>query len=539
MPPPAGRPRHPDVLTPAEWRVLDHVREGRANAEIAVRLGVSVNTVRTHVSSMLAKLELPDRHALAQWDGQPKRRFAWAPPLSPIALGVSFIRGATIAGGAAAAAAVVIAVVLASSGGSEHSRTSMLVRSDSQLIGIDPVTAAPLASLNVDASASRFAGPGSGGLFWITDFPSELETEIWVIDGARIGLRSAGLDADEDGVIQRWTLPPPDSTSPLPVPFVTVRSVTPSPDGRTAYVFRRPIGAASSEELWKLEVGTDQPVLLTTALETRPLHVSPSGRLFIERVGPAALIELDPADASELGQIEFGGNAIRSIGSPDGRLLFVFHGTSELSVVDLDRMTVVDGYELPEPGPISFVASWDTAFSVDRDRLYRAGDDPEGCADEVVPPGLEQNCWPPPFGVQAIDLDTMELLYQDPEHNQLALSPDGRWLVTALHTVENGPRQPYRPPLGDGVKIVDTTTFEVIAHLEPGAAFLLPVVSADSRYAYALSEGPGYPSERRWEDCLADCTTITVIDLDQTVPRVIAMHHYDGGLALGFLQRVP
>ena len=62
-----GRPRHPDVLTPAEWRVLEALREGGTNAEIAARLGVSTNTVRYHVSNMLAKLELRDRRALAAW----------------------------------------------------------------------------------------------------------------------------------------------------------------------------------------------------------------------------------------------------------------------------------------------------------------------------------------------------------------------------------------------------------------------------------------------------------------------------------------
>ncbi|NIR62070.1 MAG: helix-turn-helix transcriptional regulator, partial [Gammaproteobacteria bacterium] len=39
-----GRPPHPDVLTPAEWRVLEHVRDGRSNAEIAERLGLSLHT---------------------------------------------------------------------------------------------------------------------------------------------------------------------------------------------------------------------------------------------------------------------------------------------------------------------------------------------------------------------------------------------------------------------------------------------------------------------------------------------------------------
>lgn len=86
---PRGRAPHPDVLTPAEWRVLQHVREGRHNAEIATRLGVSVHTVKSHVSSMLAKLELHDRGELAAWDGEPlaasraaMRRFRLGAPLT-------------------------------------------------------------------------------------------------------------------------------------------------------------------------------------------------------------------------------------------------------------------------------------------------------------------------------------------------------------------------------------------------------------------------------------------------------------------------
>jgi DNA-binding CsgD family transcriptional regulator len=66
-----GRPPHPDVLTPAEWRVLDEVREGHSNPEIAERLGLSRNTVKTHVSSILGKLELADREDLAGWRGEP------------------------------------------------------------------------------------------------------------------------------------------------------------------------------------------------------------------------------------------------------------------------------------------------------------------------------------------------------------------------------------------------------------------------------------------------------------------------------------
>ena len=69
-----GRPRHPDVLTPAEWRVLDALREGGTNAEIAARLGLSPDTIKSHISNMLAKLELRDRRALAVWRPAAGRR---------------------------------------------------------------------------------------------------------------------------------------------------------------------------------------------------------------------------------------------------------------------------------------------------------------------------------------------------------------------------------------------------------------------------------------------------------------------------------
>ena len=59
-----GRPRHPDVLTPAEWRVLEALRDGGTNAEIGARLGLRLDTVKYHISNMLAKLELRDRRAL-------------------------------------------------------------------------------------------------------------------------------------------------------------------------------------------------------------------------------------------------------------------------------------------------------------------------------------------------------------------------------------------------------------------------------------------------------------------------------------------
>ena len=85
---PRGRPRHPDVLTPAEWRVLDALREGGTNAEIAARLGLSPDTVKTHISNMLAKLELRDRRALAAWrPDAPRRRLGGVVPAALWSLG--------------------------------------------------------------------------------------------------------------------------------------------------------------------------------------------------------------------------------------------------------------------------------------------------------------------------------------------------------------------------------------------------------------------------------------------------------------------
>ncbi|MHB1242350.1 MAG: LuxR C-terminal-related transcriptional regulator [Gaiellaceae bacterium] len=56
-----------DVLTPREREVLQLIARGYRYKEIAARLHLSVKTVETHVSAVLRKLQLSNRHELTRW----------------------------------------------------------------------------------------------------------------------------------------------------------------------------------------------------------------------------------------------------------------------------------------------------------------------------------------------------------------------------------------------------------------------------------------------------------------------------------------
>lgn len=56
-----------DSLTPREQEVLRQIARGYQYKQIATRLSISVKTVETHVSSVLRKLQLSNRHELARW----------------------------------------------------------------------------------------------------------------------------------------------------------------------------------------------------------------------------------------------------------------------------------------------------------------------------------------------------------------------------------------------------------------------------------------------------------------------------------------
>jgi DNA-binding NarL/FixJ family response regulator len=57
----AGQLQEPIELTPRELQVLEGLVDGLTNQAIAVRLDISFGTVRTHVSNVLAKLNVTNR----------------------------------------------------------------------------------------------------------------------------------------------------------------------------------------------------------------------------------------------------------------------------------------------------------------------------------------------------------------------------------------------------------------------------------------------------------------------------------------------
>lgn len=64
-----GRPKHEDILTPAEWRTVEGLRHGMTNRQIAERGGISIDAVKYHVANILQKLCLTSRTELLKWDG--------------------------------------------------------------------------------------------------------------------------------------------------------------------------------------------------------------------------------------------------------------------------------------------------------------------------------------------------------------------------------------------------------------------------------------------------------------------------------------
>ncbi len=89
--------------------MLEELRRGGTNVEIAVRLGISPETVKTHIARMLSKLDLEDRRQLAAWRPAEKRRRLRA--LLPLPAALAWTGGAVAVVSVIVALAVMIAVL--------------------------------------------------------------------------------------------------------------------------------------------------------------------------------------------------------------------------------------------------------------------------------------------------------------------------------------------------------------------------------------------------------------------------------------------
>jgi DNA-binding CsgD family transcriptional regulator/catechol 2,3-dioxygenase-like lactoylglutathione lyase family enzyme len=62
-----GRPAHPDILTPAEWRVLWLVQHGLSDRQIARMRGTSLEAVKFHRRNIASKVDAAGRRELRFW----------------------------------------------------------------------------------------------------------------------------------------------------------------------------------------------------------------------------------------------------------------------------------------------------------------------------------------------------------------------------------------------------------------------------------------------------------------------------------------
>jgi DNA-binding CsgD family transcriptional regulator len=68
-----GRPPYPDTLTPRQQEVLEYVRQGMTNEQIARQIGISPDGVKFHVSEILSRTGKRRRGEAAEWGCERER----------------------------------------------------------------------------------------------------------------------------------------------------------------------------------------------------------------------------------------------------------------------------------------------------------------------------------------------------------------------------------------------------------------------------------------------------------------------------------
>ncbi|MCA9829533.1 MAG: hypothetical protein KC495_03580 [Dehalococcoidia bacterium] len=551
-----GRPRA-EGLTPAEERVLAEVRQGRANAEIAVRLGISVNTVRYHVSNLLAKTDTRDRGELATWSAPAQRQER---PVIALALyaGLSTAVAVGISIGAMLALGVLARDSEADSGSGDVSF-------------LEPFLPTPANSPMVRDYLSP-AGGAPGSVFvaaWEADANGAVVRPIDPATGEDL----AGFDAIEVSGFTGGLLSP-DGTMLAAGPYVidlaawSARQLdTPAgndtvdawmPDGR-AIIALRANGSRTDVTLVPAD-GTKSHVLgtLNFTVGSR-LVLSPDGtRLYVPGFEtadgyvtdkPGFLVVIDIATGAELGRVMvdgllagqlleedqgagfYGLYAPAIAISPDGRRVYVVHAESPtITVIDTSRLEVVGEKSLR-----ARKSGWKRLRGWLADRLWDTAEAKGGPSSrpgiEVVGGGrylalsgttTEQcagldTCWRGlPLGLRIVDAETLETVLEVPEVGAIAVSEDGKTLA-GVGTWQGPPVRSdgWLTLHGSGITIVDLTSMTVSTVIDPGGRFEMPVITRDGRYALFLADGPAL--ERAMTNggkCLGEaCRKVVVVDL--------------------------
>lgn len=183
---PPGRPPYPDILTPAEQRVLTYLRRGLTNSEIAEELGISLNGVKYHISNMLGKLGLQHREDLAVWHPQNRETFRHMWANVPVAVRLFAV---SIAAASGVGIVVFAGFVIASLGNDSH-------ESPSNNSGSSPTTAAPTTESSTPTASPSAVSPGRADV--------EAARQQYLGEDGLRDIDAALMAADADSLLGLW-----------------------------------------------------------------------------------------------------------------------------------------------------------------------------------------------------------------------------------------------------------------------------------------------------------------------------------------------
>jgi Tol biopolymer transport system component/DNA-binding CsgD family transcriptional regulator len=178
-----GRPKHPDILTPKQWQVLDYLRQGLTNDEIGARMGLTRDGAKYHVSEILTKLGLSTREEAARWEPEGERRRA--PLLAPLAwLTKGSVVKTAIGAGGITLAAVAVLLAIALNGPREQGATlGKVAYIEDGDVWVKTLPAGPERQLTDDGAVTRpkLSPSGSWVMFQRTPPAPEGDFGVWLI----------------------------------------------------------------------------------------------------------------------------------------------------------------------------------------------------------------------------------------------------------------------------------------------------------------------------------------------------------------------